>query len=798
MRNKIVSLLAALTVMSTYLYSVCVFAEEPVVITEQAGWFESAYVKWQPVENCDGYNVYYRKADAGDYIKIDDELIREYPSYMRADVIGLAKGEYVIKVVPKSGGGELESLAAETEVLTVDNYAREGFAFSESSPYKTTTGGYNEDGTVAPGCEIIYVTNKNKDTLTVGGDEAKGVGLYNIMAYRQKNKIETPMIIRFIGKVEMPAGVENYMLDVKETKNVTIEGVGDDGTVHGWGFTMKRACNIEVRNIGIMWYGGVGGDGDSLSLDTENKNIWMHNVDFFYGAPGKDADQVKGDGSIDIKSRSDYITSSYNHFWDSGKACVAGGVWESKNPDDPEAKVNITYHHNWFDHSDSRHPRCVAGNTHVYNNYYDGVAKYGIGAAVKSSVFVEKNYFRNCPRPMIIATQGSDVWDGTQYTNKGTLSGQDGGMIKEFDNVIIGAKRFYTYQTTPDEGEFDAYTASSREEQVPESVAAKVGGSTYNNFDTTEGMLYDYAPDTAEEARDKVIKYAGRMNGGDFKWVFGEGEDSNSEVIPELQQAIINYESQLVLVPSMEGDEPVVTENPDATPTPTPTATPYIDPSDTISHNFTADGLTSSFFTFSDTCSMSTSYGTVEYKGLSLTRCLKVGTGTAILFTAPADGTATLVFSVEKGKRNIKVNGVKTFGDDLTGLLTFEVKAGEEYLLEKQDSSYLFYIEIVPLGGGTPTAEPSLYDYEIKSAAVSDSGADVDVVFGGEEAKSDVVLIAAEYAEDSQILTNMQIVSIDGSGTYHIDGLSPSESTELKLFIWDGDQMPQAEPYTLQ
>ena len=88
-------------------------------------------------------------------------------------------------------------------------------------------------------------------------------------------------------------------------------------------------------------------------------------------------DQVKGDGSIDIKSRSDYITSSYNHFWDSGKACVAGGVWESKNPDDPEAKVNITYHHNWFDHSDSRHPRCVAGNTHVYNNYYDGVAKYG-------------------------------------------------------------------------------------------------------------------------------------------------------------------------------------------------------------------------------------------------------------------------------------------------------------------------------------------------------------------------------------------------------------------------------------
>jgi pectate lyase len=27
----------------------------------------------------------------------------------------------------------------------------------------------------------------------------------------------------------------------------------------------------------------------------------VHNNDFFYGAPGGDADQVKGDGSIDMK-----------------------------------------------------------------------------------------------------------------------------------------------------------------------------------------------------------------------------------------------------------------------------------------------------------------------------------------------------------------------------------------------------------------------------------------------------------------------------------------------------------------
>lgn len=123
-----------------------------------------------------------------------------------------------------------------------------------------------------------------------------------------------PLDVRIVGKIEMPAEVSNYMLAFQNMKNVTIEGIGEDATVHGWGFSFKRCQNFEVRNIGIMWYGGVGGDGDGLSLDTENKNFWVHNCDFFYGAPGKDSDQVKGDGAIDLKSRSDYITMDYCHF----------------------------------------------------------------------------------------------------------------------------------------------------------------------------------------------------------------------------------------------------------------------------------------------------------------------------------------------------------------------------------------------------------------------------------------------------------------------------------------------------
>ncbi|MFD1910518.1 hypothetical protein ACFSQ7_50945 [Paenibacillus rhizoplanae] len=99
--------------------------------------------------------------------------------------------------------------------------------------------------------------------------------------------------------------------------------------------------------------------------------MWVHNNDIFYGSAGSDADQAKGDGSTDLKKGSTYITISYNHYFDSGKAALVG-LSES-------AEFFVTLHHNWFDHSDSRHPRIRVASVHVYNNFYDGVSKIRCG-----------------------------------------------------------------------------------------------------------------------------------------------------------------------------------------------------------------------------------------------------------------------------------------------------------------------------------------------------------------------------------------------------------------------------------
>jgi pectate lyase len=177
----------------------------------------------------------------------------------------------------------------------------------------------------------------------------------------------------------------------------------------------------------------------------------------------------------------------------------------------------------------------------VYNNYFDGNSKYGVGVTKGSSVFVEGNYFRNCKYPMLSSLQGSDIYENP----KGGFSGEAGGIIKAYNNQIVGETRLvYANQ---DANQFDAYLASSRNEAVPSTYKTVSGGNTYNNFDTASSM-YSYTPDSPEAAKDKVTAYAGRVDGGDFKWTFTDADDADHSINTELKDKIVNYTSDLVSV----------------------------------------------------------------------------------------------------------------------------------------------------------------------------------------------------------------------------------------------------------
>lgn len=502
-------------------------AESSVKVLSSAGFGEGMYATWSSVSGASGYNVYV------DGTKIDTMLIRQYSGYMRADAVGLKAGSHTMKIVPVIGGKEDGSKAAEAKA---NAYAhdRSGFGFVNGN----SNGAYNSDGTLKSNAIVVYVTNGNKDSVTASIDATgKGAetltGVQNIITGYKKGKESRPLNIRFIGNITDPSVLTKGDLMVDSVKaGLTVEGIGNDATLNGFGLVLKNCSNVEVRNLGFMNCNS--NEGDDCGLQQNNDHIWVHNCDFFYGDAGSDADQAKGDGSLDTKT-STYITHSYNHFWDNGKCNLQGMKSES-------TENYITYHHNWYDHSDSRHPRIRTCSVHCYNNYFDGNAKYGVGVTMGASCFVENNYFRNCKYPMLISMQGSDDITG------GTFSGEAGGVIKSFGNFMTGQKAYTTYQQN--KTDFDAYEASSRTEKLGGDVKAKSGGTVYNNFDTSS-VMYSYTPDKASDVPAIVTAKAGRVDGGDFKWQFNNAVDDESYAVNQgLKSALTSYKGTVTAIGS--------------------------------------------------------------------------------------------------------------------------------------------------------------------------------------------------------------------------------------------------------
>lgn len=519
-----------------------------VSITEAKGWLEAAYVEWEPMEGASSYRVYIKGGKYSDYTRLDRELVRNYGRYGRADMVGLPAGVYSMKVVPVVNGAEDTASASEARAMTVRAHDRSGFAHHNFSG----VGAYKDNGELKDDARVIYVTAETAKTvqcevLQSSKEEAgKGTvftGLQQIIYGYQKGAEKRPLAIRIVGTVKA-ADMDSFLskeegLQVKgrnaySPMNITIEGVGEDAAIHGFGILVRNCSSIEMRNFGVYWFMD-----DGISLDTDNSHIWLHHLDIFYGQPGKDKDQAKGDGSVDVKGDSRYITFAGIHFFDSGKMSLCGMTGET-------GPNYIDYHHNWFDHTDSRHPRIRTMTVHVWNNYYDGVSKYGVGATSGSSAFVERNFFRATKNPMLISKQGTDA------KGSGTFSGEPGGVIKSFGNVYAekGSKGSYTpVSQTVSAADFDCYEAATRDERVPDSYVAKAGGTKYDNFDTDPTLMYDYKPLEATDVPAYVTGYygAGRLNKGDFVWSFNNAtDDTNYDLDTALQSAVKDYTSTLV------------------------------------------------------------------------------------------------------------------------------------------------------------------------------------------------------------------------------------------------------------
>lgn len=664
-----------------------------IQITEAKGWQESAYLKWAPFEGASSYNVY-----VGDK-KIDAQLIRQYASYYRADVLGLKAGTYSVKVVPVNAEGTEIDGANTASNLVVKSFNREGFAHFKYDG----VGAYNNDGTLKAGAKVLYITANTAKTVSTTVNTGKSetiTGLQSIIDAYSKGKDKTPIAFRIIGKVSLSdldhisSSAEG--LQVKgATMNMTFEGVGDDATVYGFGFLLREAVSVEFRNFAIMRCLD-----DAMSLDTKNSNVWIHNMDLFYGKKGSAADQAKGDGTVDIKGDSKYVTVAYNRFWDNGKASMCGMTSES-------GENWITYHHNWFDHSDSRMARVRTMSVHMYNNYYQHCDVYGIGATSGSSVFMESNYFDAVKRPIMSSLQGTDAM------GDGTFSGEKGGLIKAYGNVFANKPDNFSYITYADNNtSFDAYQVSNPSEQVSSSVKTLVGGTSYNNFDTNPSLMYAYVADKAADVPAIVEGFygAGRLNHGDIDFVIPDETvvtNGHQQPWPALASILDAYTSGVVKVfgesnatgegGSTEGGSTGGSGSGEGGSTGGSTGgseggstvTPI---EGTVTCSFAADGTLSntSFALTGEAKNVKKEETVIE--GTTYTASLKMESKTEVSFTTSQKMTLYVYYGLSGTNTNVKVDGVKQAGAPTTVVL----EAGA-HKITKGDKTTIALIKLVPV-----------------------------------------------------------------------------------------------------
>jgi pectate lyase len=243
---------------------------------------------------------------------------------------------------------------------------------------------------------------------TTGGAGGATVTVSNASALDSALQSPSPMIIRVQGMISL-SGMHRV------GSNKSIIGVGSNSGITGGGLTLSNVSNVIIRNLVFR-----NADDDSINVETSSRNVWIDHNDLASGF----------DGLIDIKRGSDFITVSWNHLHDHSKSMLLGH--DDGNASQDVGHLRVTYHHNWLNGTDSRHPRVRFGNpVHVYNNLYSNIGDYGVASTMDAGVLVEGNYFENVDDPYHLGEgdsgPGSLVARDNFFVNSG--AGQTGGSV---------------------------------------------------------------------------------------------------------------------------------------------------------------------------------------------------------------------------------------------------------------------------------------------------------------------------------------------------------------------------------
>ena len=510
-------------------------------VEDYGAYEESMYVVMQDDVTAD-LKVTYNAAGSSSVTAVPSELIRTVNGSTRVDIVGVSAGTYDINL---SIGGTNFTLGD----IEVEAYDRSGYAhFDPDAPndmYANGIGAYENDGTLKDGALVIYLTEENKNDISnsayVYDEETDSYTKADITGIMQQGKYSIGYFlnnrqyasadrskygvwaaslkygavdVRVVGKVSaevsgtMESSIEGLtaydstdfggsvgdsgrMARMVNPFNLTIEGIGEDASIYGWGvhfiandysisnnFGVKSGESFEVRNIIFDRYPedavGMEGVQEGTSITVPVQRCWIHNNVFYpgfcYQVPAGESDKAEGDGSCDFK-RGYYYTFSYNYLEGCHKTNLIGASDSCK-------QYNITFHHNWWRNCGSRIPLTRQANVHYYNNYISGATDYVISPRANCFLFAEGNFFYNCKN----------------------VVKPDDGTVKFWNNTLLGC-----YEGVPTQ-------VSGRDEVVSNKCKDPTTNTDYSRFETNPDLFYDAEGKLATDsvtARKVVMQKAG-------------------------------------------------------------------------------------------------------------------------------------------------------------------------------------------------------------------------------------------------------------------------------------------------
>ena len=529
--KQIVSLALTIAMLVTSLIITGISAAAAGTINA-AGWFETITATISGVTDSQVTSVSYSGPTSGSLTGQDLQyLVRDENGSVRIDIPGLKAGTYNLTVV--AGGSTYTE--NNIEVLPYD---RSGYAHFN---YTAGVGAYNDDGTLKSNAIVLYVTNDNKNSVTVTSKDGTTVtGIGNILGstgmdvgtglnakggkantnqdiLRKLAKDGTPLVVRIIGNVKGSdmagltaydsidyggtVGDNGFMARMSGGKDITIEGIGYDATIDGWGlhficqtadYAAGYGKSFEVRNITFENVPedcvGMEGQQEDSTLTAPVERGWIHHCSFMAPIISNPAESDKdgGDGACDFK-RGQYFTNSYCYYDGYHKTNLVGSS-------DSSLQYHLTYHHNYWLNCESRGPLARQANIHMYNNIFEGQTSYCMNPRANAYIFSEYNMFLKCKNPATL---------------------DSGGVVKSYNDSFASCL-----------GDNDAITVTDRATTVSTS-------NKYANFDTNSTLSYipsgNYQiQESITEMKAVVMAYAGVQ-----KKTIISSDEVDSSVIPE-------------------------------------------------------------------------------------------------------------------------------------------------------------------------------------------------------------------------------------------------------------------------